>query len=159
MNRNTRRDVLVQGLRGALVGLLGLLPGSIFAPRSANAVPKESLEDVLKRVTKEDLYQQLNTAELTDAEKLAIATVKEVEKSKVEEVIKIIRSEELAMGSGNVCGSGCGGSCGNTCGNSCAPPKGALSVVDKDGKLKIKLARIDKTRFVAAVEKALKFAK
>lgn len=163
MKRNSRRAFFKQAAKGTVIGLLGFIPGSFFNRKTVLAATgfasmgDETLESVLKRVTKDNLYSELNKAGLSPEEKLAVVSVKEVSHSDISKTLDQLRGKGAAMSSGNVCGSGCGGSCGNTCGSSCSPPLDAFSVVDKRGKLNIKINKIDKSRFRSALEKAVRF--
>lgn len=165
MEKPGRRDFLSHAFKGTIIGLLGFFSGSIFHRKTAFSAAKmmglddDSLESVLKRVTKDNLYSELNAADLSPEEKLAIAAVKEVSNrdlSRLLDTWKVEEGESTAMGSGNTCGDGCGGSCGNVCGHGCSPPIDGFAVVDQKGKLNIDMQNLDKSRFKNFLKKAIR---
>jgi hypothetical protein len=163
MKKRNRREFLGHMIKGGVVGLLGILPGSLFNREQAfaSAQSKDSLESVLKRVTKSNLYRELNVAKLSQEEKVAIAAVKEIPRDTLKETITRVQSgkESICANGGFGCGNGCGGECGCLCGLDCSMPTKIIDIVDQKGDLKIKTNTIDKSRLLNTLEKALELIK
>lgn len=164
MKKKNRREFLGQIFKGATIGMLSLFPGSLFFGRiSIGAVQeKDTLESVLKRVTKSNLYSELNSAKLIAEEKLAVAMVTEIRRAELNEVIKKIDIDEGRISEGSICGANCGFNCGSACGLGCGDncvSGNAVGVVDQKGELRIKLSTINKPKLVNTLKKALKLIK
>jgi hypothetical protein len=164
MKKKNRREFLGQMIKGAAVGMLSLLPGSLFSGRiSFGAVQeKDTLESVLKRVSKRTLYRELNTAKLMPEEKLTIAMVTEIQREDLNEVIADLDIDKGRTSEGSVCGVSCGFNCGSACGLGCGDncvSSNAFGVVDMKGELRIKLSTINKPRLLSTLKKAQKLIK
>lgn len=160
MKNHNRRVFLGQMLKGAAIGMLSLFPGTFFNRGISFAAgqSEDTLESVLKRVTKNNLYRELNKANLSPEEKFAIAAVKEIPREQLKETIEKMRKggpvAETGYGCGLDCGSICGHGCGVDCGSVCN-----VAVVDQKGSLDIKLNLINKSKFRNTLEKALQLIK
>ncbi len=163
MKGRNRREFLGHMIKGGLVGLLGILPGSLFNREIAfaSAQSKDSLESVLKRVTKSNLYRELNAAKLSLEEKVVIAAVTEIPRDKLKETITRVQSgkESICANGGFGCGNACGGECGCLCGMDCSMPTKKIDIVDQKGSLKIKTKAVNQSRLLSTLEKALELIK
>lgn len=164
MQRGTRRYFIKKILRVSGIGILSLLPGSMFnlrstfAARKSNSLGEDTLDEVLKRVTKSNLYSELNAARISPEEKLAIASVTEISSRDMSNVLKKLRTEGQQL-AGGFCGGGCGSSCGLICGISCAEAMNTVGIVDKNGKLKFNIQSLNKTKSLDALERAWKITR
>ena len=162
------------GLVAKALGVLSIVPGTFFKPRSGfgadpiqkgataltpkpapTPMPVTPFQVTLERSTKANLKQVVGGAPLTPEEKLAIVAVRELNRSEIEAVLLNpgkgnTRSEG---GKGSDCGIGCGGGCGSMCGESC--PNSSNGVFDQKGILGIGINRINGEVFRANVRKAL----
>lgn len=149
-----RREFLTGMLKGTTVGLLSLVPGSVFnrlATADAEKEKPDTMKEIIRRATKENLYTELNASTLPDEEKLAIAMIKEVPRSEVKATLQAIDGGTVAEGF--ACGFGCGGGCGFVCGLDCPYAlQSAVGVIDRKGALRI---RPNKSRVRDALHKAL----
>lgn len=163
MKRRNRREFLGHMIKGGVIGLLGILPGSLFNRELlfASGQSNDSLESVLKRVTKSNLYRELNAAKLSPEEKVAVAAVTEIPRDKLKETITRVKSgkDSICAAGGFGCGNGCGGECGCLCGLDCSMPTKIIDIVDQKGSLKIKTNAITQSRLLTTLEKALELIK
>jgi hypothetical protein len=169
VDNQDRRSFFGWMLKGSIIGTLGMIPGTFFNRQAVFAADvskglkfrrarplmrPDSLESVYKRTSPRNYGDVLNAAKLPQEQKLAIAAVKEMDRSELRASLSRLGGGDVA--SGGVCGMSCGSDCGTACGISCSPAMDAMGVVDRPGNLGIDTRSIDKGRFKAAVQKLLK---
>jgi hypothetical protein len=169
METQSRRRFI--GLVAKALGVLSIVPGTFFKPRSVfgadpiptkptrmpapTPVPVGSFQQTLESSTKTNLKQVLDGAPLIPEEKLAIAAVRELDRSEIEAILRkpVKGGTVVTAGSGDGCGSDCGKGCGGGCGGKCS---GMTSgVIDPNGVLGIKMNGINRELFKTNVRKAL----
>ena len=150
-----RRNFLINLGKAAGVGLLSFIPGSFFNNGKFLAAQTKTteFESILRKTNRTNLYKVLESAKLNSEEKLAIVAVREMNRDD----LKMLLSEKRpSVAAGGICGAGCEGSSGTVCGMGCSVIPNAIGVVDKEGKLGIKLKSLSKSTFKLATQKALK---
>lgn len=171
METQSRRRFI--GLVAKALGVLSIVPGTFFKPRSvfgADPIPKGAtkptpmptpmpvtpFQQTLEKSNKTNLKQVLDRAPLIPEEKLAIAAVRELDRSEIEAILRkpVKGGTANPIGaSGDGCGSDCGKSCGGGCGGKCNVT--TSGVIDRNGVLGIKMNGINREVFKANVREAL----
>jgi len=150
-----RRNFLINVLKGTSVTLLGLIPGSVFHRSKLFAQAEEEFETIFNRTTRTNVYQLAMASSLSSEEKMALVAARELSRSDIKKAIANISLMGGRVEDGGGCGSGCGG---QYCGDDCAGEGGQQSgicVIDKQGRMNISMASLDKNKFKRALEKAL----
>lgn len=157
MSNENRRQFLKNMAKAGCIGLMSLIPGSIFSAKTVIAESKKwdpqirpkpmksQFETALSKATKSNLKLVLQGTKLSQEEKLAVVALKELNAKELQGVISGKIGQ--AANGGDVCGVGCGSDCGGTCGISCSIGRGAEAVINPAGKLGINLRGFNKTKF------------
>ena len=155
MTITNRRNFMIKILKGTGMTVLGLIPGSVFYRRKLFAQAEEEFETIFSRTTSTNVYQIAKASNLSNEEKMALVAARELSRSDIKKAIANISLMGGRVEDGGGCGSSCGG---QYCGDDCAGDGGQQSgicVIDKQGRMNISMASLDKNKFKRALEKAL----
>ncbi len=163
-----RRNFFSKLLKLIAVVFLGSVRGSLLNPKTVSASDghpvlnggaqnTESFELILSRTTASNVFEVLKTSSLEEEEKMAILAVREISRDEIQKSLSSVESrrEISSKWKGNYCGNGCRGAGGSYCGNKCAVTTDAVCVLDKDGRLNIDIAAMNKQKFENALRRAL----
>ena len=148
-----RRHFLNRLLKGAGVTLLSFIPGSLFH-KELLAQAEDEFEGIFSRTTSSNVYNIVKASKLSNEEKMAIVAARELGRSDIQKAISNIG----LMGGRVENGGGCGGNCtGQYCGQDCTSGDGSygICVIDKQSKMNIDMASLDKNKFKRALEKVV----